>query len=169
MTDQPDKTSRNKSNEHSEGLRRRDVIKGAAAAGLSITAGVNLLPNAVEAAPASQPVSQNVIQRENARPGTRDWLLTKTRTLVPWQCGSQGSGKKKTESGTTTQSPAPKRRSQEEFFKSRDRNADGVITLKEYIGNPKDRNIPALTTRFKKIDSNGDGKLQLGELKKQTK
>ena len=68
-------------NERSEGVRRRDVLKGTAAAGLSIAAGVNLLPNAVEAAPASQPVSQNVIQRENAKPGTRDWLLTKTRTL----------------------------------------------------------------------------------------
>ena len=63
----------------------------------------------------------------------------------------------------------PKRRSQEQFFKNRDRNGDGVITLEEYIGNPKDRNVPALTKRFKKIDSNGDGKLQLDELKKQAK
>jgi hypothetical protein len=44
-----------------------------------------------------------------------------------------------------------------------------VITLEEYIGNPKDRNVPALTSRFKKIDSNGDGKLKLGELEKETK
>ncbi len=73
--------NQNEPNERSEGLRRRDVLKGTAAAGLSIATGVNLLPNAVEAAPASQPVSQNVIQRENAKPGTRDWLLTKTRTL----------------------------------------------------------------------------------------
>ena len=53
-------------NERSEDVRRRDVLKGTAAVGLSIAAGVNLLPNAVKAAPASQPVSQNVIQRENA-------------------------------------------------------------------------------------------------------
>ena len=65
--------------------------------------------------------------------------------------------------------PAPIRRSQDQFFKSRDRNGDGVITLKEYIGNPKGRNVPALTRRFKKIDSNGDGKLQLDELKMQTR
>jgi hypothetical protein len=44
-----------------------------------------------------------------------------------------------------------------------------MITLQEYIGNPKGRNVPALTRRFKKIDANGDGKLQLDELKKQTK
>jgi arylsulfatase A-like enzyme len=65
--------------------------------------------------------------------------------------------------------PAPKRRSQEQFFKNRDPNGDGVITLEEYIGNPKGRNVPALTKRFKKIDSNGDGKLWLDELRIQTK
>lgn len=69
----------------------------------------------------------------------------------------------------TADKPAPKRRSQEQFFKSRDRNGDGMITLDEFIGNPKGRNVPALTRRFKKLDSNGDGKLQLDELKKQTK
>ena len=95
--------------------------------------------------------------------------LANLNTEYPGSAGPKGQGKKKTESGTTTQSPAPKRRSQEEFFKSRDRNADGVITVKEYIGNPKGRNVSALTKRFKKIDSNGDGKLQLDELKKQIK
>jgi arylsulfatase A-like enzyme len=65
--------------------------------------------------------------------------------------------------------PAPKRRSQDQFFKNRDRNRDGKITLEEYIGNPKGRNVPALTKRFKKFDSNSDGKLQLDELKEQTK
>ena len=64
----------------------------------------------------------------------------------------------------TTTAPAPQRRSQDRFFKSRDRNGDGAITLEEYIGNPKGRNVPALTKRFKKIDSNGDGKLQRDEL-----
>lgn len=67
-----------------------------------------------------------------------------------------------------SQSPAPGTRSQEQFFKSRDRNGDGAITLEEFIGNPKGRNVPALTKRFKNIDSNGDGKLHLSELKKQT-
>jgi hypothetical protein len=65
-----------------------------------------------------------------------------------------------------TTTPAPKRTSQDQFFKNRDRNGDGVITLEEYIGNPKGRNVPALTKRFKKFDANGDGKLQLNELKK---
>ena len=65
--------------------------------------------------------------------------------------------------------PAPKHRSQEQFLKNRDRNGDGNVTLEEYIGNPKGRNVPALTKRFKKIDSNGDGKLLLDELKKQSK
>ena len=97
--------------------------------------------------------------------------LANLNTEYPGSAVPKDARKKKTESGTTTQNPAskPKRRSQEQFFKSRDRNADGVITLKEYIGNPKDRNVPALTKRFKQFDLNGDGKLQLEEVKKQPK
>ena len=66
--------------------------------------------------------------------------------------------------------PAPAKRqtqrSHEQFFKTRDRNQDDAITLKEFIGDPKGRNVPALSKRFKKIDSNGDDKLSLEELKK---
>ena len=68
-----------------------------------------------------------------------------------------------------TNAPATKRRSQDQFFKSRDGNGDGAITLEEFIGNPKGRNVPALTKRFKAIDYNGDGKVQLDELKEQSK
>ena len=70
---------------------------------------------------------------------------------------------------TTDSAPTPKRRSQDQFFKQRDQNGDGAITLKEYIGNPEGRNVPALTKRFKKIDSNGDNLLRLDELKAQTR
>ena len=69
----------------------------------------------------------------------------------------------------TTTTPTTKRRSQEQFFKSRDRDGDGAITLEEFIGNPKGRNVPALTRRFRNVDSNGDGKLHLDELNEQTK
>jgi len=82
---------------------------------------------------------------------------------------SEDSHKENLDSKKTAPTPAPKRRSQEQFFKNRDRNGDGAITLEEFIGNPKDRDVPALTKRFRKIDSNGDGKLQMNELKKQTK
>ena len=44
-----------------------------------------------------------------------------------------------------------------------------MVTLEEFIGNPKGRNVPALTKRFNNFDSNGDGKLQLDELKVQSK
>ena len=60
--------------------------------------------------------------------------------------------------------PPANRPSPDQFFMNRDRNGDGVITLEEFIGNPNGRNVPALTKRFKKIDSNGDGKLQRDEL-----
>ena len=65
----------------------------------------------------------------------------------------------------TSSTPVPSRRSPEQFFKNRDQNGDGAITLEEYIGNPKNRNVPGLTKRFKKLDSNGDDKLTLDELK----
>ncbi len=74
------------------------------------------------------------------------------------------SGDNRTTSDSTAKS-TPTRPSRDPFFKNRDRNGDGAITLEEYIGNPKGRNVPALTRRFKQFDSNGDGKLKLDELK----
>ena len=81
-----------------------------------------------------------------------------------------GDGNRSGISGDNRTSPrgtlkaTPSRPSRDQFFKNRDRNGDGAITLKEYIGNPKGRNVPALTKRFTKLDSNADGKLQLDEL-----
>ena len=69
----------------------------------------------------------------------------------------------------TPQTPNPKRPSREQFFKNRDRNGDGAVTLEEFIGNPKNRNVPALTKRFQQLDSNKDGKLLLPELKRSEK
>ncbi len=73
------------------------------------------------------------------------------------------SGDNRTTSDSTPKS-TPTRPSRDSFFKNRDRNGDGAITLEEYIGNPKGRNVPALTKRFKRLDSNADGKLQRDEL-----
>jgi len=65
--------------------------------------------------------------------------------------------------------PSPNRTSIDQFFKSRDRNSDGAITLEEFIGNPKGRNVRALTRRFKSFDANSDGRLHPSELRKKTK
>ena len=62
-------------------MQRRDMIKGAAAAGLVAATGAHALVSAADAAQETKPSKQNLIQRENAKPGTRDWLLTKTRQL----------------------------------------------------------------------------------------
>jgi hypothetical protein len=56
------------------GIHRRDMIKGTAAAGLAFTAGFW----DASQAPAAAPAGDNPIRKENAKPGTRDWLLTKT-------------------------------------------------------------------------------------------
>jgi hypothetical protein len=66
-------------------------------------------------------------------------------------------------------SPSPKAprkaRDPVTFFKSRDANGDGFVTLEEYIGNPENRNVPALTNQFKQRDHNKDSKLTLEEMK----
>jgi|TARA_B100001245_G_scaffold216839_1_gene184897 hypothetical protein len=92
--------------------------------------------------------------------------LANINTEYPDGGDSAAAPKAKPKPRKPTAAPAPKRTSQDQFFKNRDRNKDGAITLEEYIGNPKGRNVPALTKRFKNFDSNGDGKLQLDELKK---
>ena len=65
----------------------------------------------------------------------------------------------------TASKPKPKRPTPEKFLQRRDTNKDGFITLKEYIGNPKGRNVPALTKQFNRRDANKDAKLTLEELK----
>ncbi|MEO2016615.1 MAG: N,N-dimethylformamidase beta subunit family domain-containing protein [Fuerstiella sp.] len=67
----------NESNNQPDRLPRRDLLKGATAAGLGISAFTNLPKNVAQAATTS---GSDVIRKENARPGTRDWLLTRTRT-----------------------------------------------------------------------------------------
>ena len=62
-----------KHNEQHSELSRREFLKGAAAAGLAFTAGVESVSRGM----AAVPVGDNPVRRENAKPGTRDWLLTK--------------------------------------------------------------------------------------------
>ena len=50
------------------------------------------------------------------------------------------------------------------FLEKRDRNKDGFLTLKEFIGNPEGRNVPALNKQFKARDKNEDEKLSEKEL-----
>ena len=60
-------------NRFKSALHRRDLIKGVAAAGLGLAAG-GLGSSSAFAAPNGD----NPIRKENAKPGTRDWLLTKS-------------------------------------------------------------------------------------------
>lgn len=56
---------------------RREVIQRATAAGIVAATGRHALVHAAE----TRSAGRDLIQRENAKPGTREWLLTKTRTL----------------------------------------------------------------------------------------
>jgi len=71
------KNNQHEPNDSGEGLRRREVIKGAAAAGLIAATGTHALVHAAE----SKVAQSELIKRENAKPGTRDWQLNKTRQL----------------------------------------------------------------------------------------
>lgn len=79
------------------------------------------------------------------------------------------NGKPASRPAATREAPkktAPRRRRDPEvIFKARDRDGDGSLTLKEYIGDPATRNVPALTTRFRRLDTNKDSRLTLDEMK----
>ena len=62
--------------------------------------------------------------------------------------------------------PKGKRPDPRKLFGRRDQNKDGFVTLEEFIGDPKGRNVPALTKQFNKRDANSDGKLTLAEMGK---
>ncbi len=50
------------------------------------------------------------------------------------------------------------------LFQRRDQNQDGFVTLKEFIGDPTNRNVPALTKMFRSRDANNDQRLTLEEM-----
>ena len=62
----------NESPNPKHGLHRRDLLKGAAVASIGLASGTLGISNAFGQAP----VGRNPIQLENAKPGTRDWMLT---------------------------------------------------------------------------------------------
>ena len=82
--------------------------------------------------------------------------LKKTEALLPLPNPGYNSNAK-----PTTPKPKPKRPTPEQFLQRRDTNKDGLLTLKEYIGNPKGRNVPALTKQFNRRDANKDAKLTM--------
>src|ERR1041384_8812620 len=55
-------------------ITRRDLLKGAIGAGA-----ISTLSGCVRFNPQSEALQRDLISRENARSGTRDWLLTNTR------------------------------------------------------------------------------------------
>ena len=60
-----------------QGIHRRDFIKGGAAVSIGLASGaLGVLNSCGQSAE-----KRNAIQLENAKPGTRDWQLTKTRQL----------------------------------------------------------------------------------------
>jgi len=65
----------------SNSLNRRDALKGMAAVSLGIATGAYGAQEDPAPSPRSSSYRRDLILRENAKPGTRDWQLTKTRQL----------------------------------------------------------------------------------------
>ena len=72
--------SMNESNEPKLSMNRRDALKGVAAVSLGLAVGAYGAPKESAPSPRSSSPGRDLIQRENAKPGTRDWMLTNTRT-----------------------------------------------------------------------------------------
>ncbi len=71
-------------NDSKQGIHRRDFIKGSVVASLGLaTGGFGILQGCGQGTPppTGGSAKSNAIQLENARPGTRDWMLTKTRQV----------------------------------------------------------------------------------------
>jgi uncharacterized sulfatase len=60
-------------------------------------------------------------------------------------------------------SSVTRKRDSQKIYQQRDRNQDGQLTLEELIGDPKTRNVPILTKRFRSLDKNQDNVLTLKE------
>ena len=62
--------------------------------------------------------------------------------------------------------PQKRRRDAGQLFKVRDTDKDGLLTLEEFIGDPTNRNVRALSRQFNARDRNGDGRLSEDELER---
>ena len=88
MSDEAKKTVMNELDYRPDSIRRRALIKGAVAAGLSFATCAHGAPKTPEDPPSPGSAARDLIRRENAKPGTRDWMLTNTR-IDPetwWRC-----------------------------------------------------------------------------------
>ena len=68
----------NESNESQHSMNRRDAIKTVAAVSLGLAVGAYGAPQESAPSPRSNSPGRDLIRRENAKPETRDWMLTKT-------------------------------------------------------------------------------------------
>ena len=74
----------NESQNPKHGIHRRDLLKGVTAAGFGLATGTIGIPKAFAQSPSASSgrVGSNLIQLENAKPGTRDWMLSKTEVIM---------------------------------------------------------------------------------------
>ena len=64
--------------DHFGGLSRRDALKSAAAASLGVASGAFAVPSGKRSLNIP---GKDFIRQENSKKGTRDWRLTKTKTI----------------------------------------------------------------------------------------
>ena len=118
----------------------------------------------------------------NSLEGAPDGVIADPRYLVPYDnpvptpypaaVESPGGpsviaepAKAKAKNSNAPSKAKPKRPDLRTQFQKRDQNKDGFVTLEEFIGDPTNRNVPALTKRFNQLDTNKDKRLSLVEIK----
>ena len=80
--------SMNESSESTRGLNRCDVLKGVAAVSLGFATGAYGMTQESAHSTRSNSAGRDLIRREKAKLGTRDWMLTNSR-IDPktwWHC-----------------------------------------------------------------------------------
>ena len=105
-------------------------------------------------------LADNMPEKVNELQRLIDGFVKETGALYPRPNPAYNSEAKSTPQKTKPSRPAP-----DEFLRRRDKNKDGLITLEEFIGDPKNRDVPALKRQFSRRDQDGDGNLTLDELK----
>ncbi len=117
-------------------------------------------------------LSQDVSEQNDLRSEKPEVYTSLKTELIDYFSGIDDEYPVPEASGDTPEAKAPDAKPRamipEKFFKSRDKNGDGALSLREYTQKPVEE-APARTKIFQRLDTDGDGQLTLEEVTKGAK